>query len=461
MALWYPDQNSLARMESASPEAALPRASGDVPVFPEGEGTASVARYEHPDPLCRNRGILGLERGEQRRLYELSAWKEPGLVTGLLASLQGGSAGSGAVIREVLDDGFLQLERFDLPDGVSPGTVAGKLARILLGQTPGLRGHAAAQNAFHSVAWAFQELRRTAGDPPVVTSSHRFTQAPLLVAYAGQGGLGTASPEAAATADLPLQVRGPRVVEVAQLQGWEGPYSVSVGYRNDAGKKDDWRVEDSAGVDPNIRSDYFWYGYPFEQVDGQRDYQQRVLWTDEQLRDDFKRWLVNAPLLAGDMGNQMVDRFYGGSRETWVHAPDSSLSAEAYTTNTVYQALASILASLRPQMDQGVHPTAMSIPDNQLPTINFTMGDSRVLKALIGGTQGIGVRIDDFYIWRGGRPQYRGKVLLKIYDVFGVGQSDLYHPSLIDFWILQHQRLGHHPFINELHVEHRFGYQVR
>src|SRR3712207_8216241 len=44
-----------------------------------------------------------------------------------------------------------------------------------------------------------------------------------------------------------------------------------------------------------------------------------------------------------------------------------------------------------------------------------------------------------------------------ICDDFGVDQHDLYSPGLISFWVLQHERSGYRPFINELVVESTFS----
>jgi hypothetical protein len=102
----------------------------------------------------------------------------------------------------------------------------------------------------------------------------------------------------------------------------------------------------------------------------------------------------------------------------------------------------------------------VTLPNN----ISFPLDDSPSLKALIGGTQGTTLFIENFNATAtinspetGGSGNYSATLRLRILDDFGVDESDLYTPidyqPLYSFWILQHERQSPAPFINEIIIE--------
>jgi hypothetical protein len=91
---------------------------------------------------------------------------------------------------------------------------------------------------------------------------------------------------------------------------------------------------------------------------------------------------------------------------------------------------------------------AIALSPAGVPAVSFGFSDT-ALKGIIGGTQGLRVLITHFTVTPGSRTYDIGLQYL-ICDDFGVDTSDLYSPGLAAFWVLQHRRCGHRPFINEL-----------
>jgi hypothetical protein len=161
--------------------------------------------------------------------------------------------------------------------------------------------------------------------------------------------------------------------------------------------------------------------------------------------------------LAGSTGSSMISRFSAGSGATFIHGTTSLLSILALASGTFRRALASVRtaihSSLQAQASTGtVDCNSLAIPATAVPRIYFTFSDGSVLKAAIGGTQGLEVFVTSFSLPPGGNT-YSLTLQFVICDDFGVDESDLYSPGLISFWILQHERFGYRPFVNEIIVE--------
>lgn len=80
-----------------------------------------------------------------------------------------------------------------------------------------------------------------------------------------------------------------------------------------------------------------------------------------------------------------------------------------------------------------------------------------VLKAIIGGTQGLHAGMQNVYYSRnasGGIAGLHYDLIFSIYDVFGAGSDDTYSAGLIPFYLLQHER-GFRPFKQRLRIAYR------
>jgi hypothetical protein len=139
------------------------------PAFPLGQGPARVALIEHPDPYCRQRQGISLQRDGDERTYELGDHDPRSLVSGLVSSLGGQKALPASRIR-LMDDyrHLTTVQWFDVPESVSPDALALRLERYLRGEIPGFLGHVLQQNGYHAAHGAFDALWRAAGQPPIV-----------------------------------------------------------------------------------------------------------------------------------------------------------------------------------------------------------------------------------------------------------------------------------------------------
>ncbi len=167
------------------------------------------------------------------------------------------------------------------------------------------------------------------------------------------------------------------------------------------------------------------------------------------------------------LADQFVDRFMAGTNGTFTHDVGSSLSDLAKNTDTIQGVLEyaknNIQQMIQTQANGGRidnRDLNVTLPNN----ISFPLDDSPSLKALIGGTQGTTLFIENFNATAtinspetGGSGNYSATLRLRILDDFGVDEDDLYTPlgyrPLYAFWILQHERQGPAPFINEIIIE--------
>jgi hypothetical protein len=193
-----------------------------------------------------------------------------------------------------------------------------------------------------------------------------------------------------------------------------------------------------------------------------------LLFTDDLLKFNLRTGLKL--FTSGEfnaLADQFVDRFIAGIDGTFTHDVGSSLSDLAKNTDTIQgvfeYAKNNIQQMIQTQANGGRidnRDLKVTLPNN----ISFPLSDSPSLKALIGGTQGTTLFIENFNATAtinspetGGSGNYSATLRLRILDDFGVDEDDLYTPlgyrPLYAFWILQHERQGPAPFINEIIVE--------
>jgi hypothetical protein len=184
--------------------------------------------------------------------------------------------------------------------------------------------------------------------------------------------------------------------------------------------------------------------------------------TTAQLEAEFRFYLQNV-LFTGSLGQQMVDRFMGGTGQTFTHDVGSELSNLTKNSTTFKGVEQQVEDAIHQQIQQQANGGSI---DNRnlsvtIPDISFgAFADGLVLKSLIGGTQGAELSIQNFSANAtiispdvGGSGSYSATLRFVICDDFGVDRSDLYAPPLAAFWLLQHERIGPKPFVNEIIVE--------
>src|SRR5690606_36042023 len=155
-----------------------------------------------------------------------------------------------------------------------------------------------------------------------------------------------------------------------------------------------------------------------------------------------------------------TSRFAAGTGATHRFGPTHGMSVEAQATPTfdaVRRASESALnAAITSQAASGIIDcNSLAMPVGTLPAISFPLSESRRLKAIIGGTQGLELELISLSV----DPltnTYEAQIRFIICDDFGVDHSDLYAPGLIPFWILQHRRSGFRPYIHELVIDETF-----
>jgi hypothetical protein len=161
----------------------------------------------------------------------------------------------------------------------------------------------------------------------------------------------------------------------------------------------------------------------------------------------------------GTLGQDMITRFLGGSGVTLVHAAGGTLSNMAQNTNTFkaahLRAQAEIELLLRVQaVVSGTvdFRSLMLTVDIPFSTFSLDLTIPLAFRAMIGGIQGTQLFMSDFTVPPGSRT-YTANLQYHICDNFGVGGADLYTPDLQAMWLLQHERAGHRPFVNQIVIE--------
>jgi hypothetical protein len=204
--------------------------------------------------------------------------------------------------------------------------------------------------------------------------------------------------------------------------------------------------------------------------------------TDSDLRTIFQNFLIQW-LKDGKLGLDMIDRFYVGSQEAFRHHNGSVLSEMAKQTSSFLSHAGSVRDQIGSHLIRPItsHSTDYRYLKKQLniQTVNFDTtiaaygdfiirrsGNDLTLKSLIGGTQGLKITLENISFYRNHSPNYTMfsvDLRYEIFDVFGVGSSDIYtglsqiedfKDALVAFWILQHMREGHRPFINWIEIEY-------
>lgn len=193
---------------------------------------------------------------------------------------------------------------------------------------------------------------------------------------------------------------------------------------------------------------------------------QRVgLWrlkSDSCLVDEM---LTSLTTLAGTVGAEVVSRFVDGTGKRMTHSPTSPLARMASRSapfNVTYLRICLDVTRQVKEQTKGGGAIDVSRFIVALPATHWGLryggplksGDTEAdaLRAIIGGTQAEElwlVRFHDDPIRREAKFVFR----FVIQDHFGVSESDLYAPALIAFWVLQHERQGFRPFVNEVQIE--------
>ncbi|MDF1695266.1 MAG: DUF4157 domain-containing protein, partial [Saprospiraceae bacterium] len=172
---------------------------------------------------------------------------------------------------------------------------------------------------------------------------------------------------------------------------------------------------------------------------------------------------IELGLLAGGLGRAMTAHFRGGSRATVRHNPGTPLEVLTHRSSSARTYFNTVEAQLATQLH--IMKTLGNIDCNLfnitgIPHLHFpitSMGDPAPLRAIIGGTQGHELYITGMRALGNTFPcAYQVDVKLILFDDFGVDTSDLYSPSLMAFWILQHRRRGNRPFINRIETNRSF-----
>lgn len=142
----------------------------DTPVFPAGEGPARVALVEHPDPVCRMRAAIALQRGGRENAYELAGHTPSGLVQGLMTKPT--ISAKSKLVRDA--EASIPVMSFEVPKGVAPEVVAAKLAELMAGVVGQFYPVVLSQNGFHAASWAFEVLRKMCGAPVTIHRARGF-----------------------------------------------------------------------------------------------------------------------------------------------------------------------------------------------------------------------------------------------------------------------------------------------
>jgi hypothetical protein len=214
--------------------------------------------------------------------------------------------------------------------------------------------------------------------------------------------------------------------------------------------------------------------------DQQKRVDDRLGDTDEALKSRFREFITGS-LKTGDLGAAMVDRFYDGTQDPFRHPRWSPLSNMAVSSSSFLEHAANVrdkIKALLPPMpvpsgyDYGFLEKRIDVPTVNFAAtssalasfVTFQTGDELTLKSLIGGTQGLRIYLQNIFFWKDHSKvpnTFSVQLRYEIFDNFGVGNDDIYtgwkgwedyHDALVAFWVLQHMRKGHKPFVNWIEV---------
>ncbi len=197
--------------------------------------------------------------------------------------------------------------------------------------------------------------------------------------------------------------------------------------------------------------------HDFPSLAGASTSERAAVWEADNLTLDFQlrnRMRLELGLLAGSEGTRMVSHFSGGSGSRLTHGRTSVLGRDALGSATFTRLHRAVVSDIRSQLSRMsaagvIDCNGIALSASSVPAVSFGFADGFALKGIIGGTQGLRVRLTSFGVRPGSR-HYSVELQYLICDDFGVDAADLYSPALVAFWVLQHRRTGHLPFVNEL-----------
>jgi hypothetical protein len=168
--------------------------------------------------------------------------------------------------------------------------------------------------------------------------------------------------------------------------------------------------------------------------------------------------------LAGEEGVKAVRHFLTGNGKPLRHGPETPLSRMAarspqFVANFLDVAM-KIKEGVKRLAPRGLVPDFSALRVKPPPThwglkefpLKSGFSEIDTLKAILGGTQGENLYARTL-IHDPARRTYELGLRWVILDHFGVGSDDLYAPGLIPFFILQHERRGYRPYVNEVVIE--------
>ncbi|MCL4806730.1 MAG: hypothetical protein KJ062_02880 [Thermoanaerobaculia bacterium] len=184
-------------------------------------------------------------------------------------------------------------------------------------------------------------------------------------------------------------------------------------------------------------------------------------WTDQALVAEMVLVLRR---LAGEEGVKAVEHFVNGNGVKLSHPPGSPLARMAFRSPEFLTSFLWVIVRIK----QGVKTLSPggSAPDFSalrievpathwgLKEFGVTLKDpeATALRAILGGTQGEKVYATSLKHDRAAR-SYELGLRWVIQDHFGVSRDDLYAPGLFPFWVLQHERKGYRPYVNEIVID--------
>ncbi len=193
--------------------------------------------------------------------------------------------------------------------------------------------------------------------------------------------------------------------------------------------------------------------------------------TDPELLDNMLHGMDGLESLAGAPGRAAAMNFYNSGLKEMNHDISTPIGAAANaapsfisTATSVERAFQTIMTGMAAAPASNTCG-AYSLNRSAVPRVDFPLPDpfdprvlqNLLLKAVIGGTHGIEITLTALKIDCTAHT-YSATVHYRICDNFGVDdQSDLYAPSLISFWVLQHMRSGHMAFVNNILLDRTFS----
>lgn len=185
------------------------------------------------------------------------------------------------------------------------------------------------------------------------------------------------------------------------------------------------------------------------------------------LRDDkalIGEMVLVLRALAGQEGVNAVRRFVAGQGAKLTHAPGSPLSRMAFRSSEFLVSLVRVVLRVKEEvrkLSAGGRAPDFSNLRVPVPATHWGLKEfgvklhdpeSTALRAIVGGTQGEELWATSLRHDRAKR-SYELGLRWVIQDHFGVSRDDLYAPGLFPFWVLQHERKGYRPYVNEIVID--------